>query len=238
MRRSPSGSPSLSSSCGMADQANLEPLADMLGEIEEALVAVDKLEFERALEVVAPRAPRIWSPTRSTPPVDGATLSGWTSRRRRLASAGSGAQRRRSAARRPERGAPSSSSTIPIEPRRRADAAVRSEAAPRRSTARARARPEDRRGPGARSPRAWSPTTTSRRPAEGPPVPPCPDGREGGRDARGGRTPRTSTRCASRPVVSERRGGSSARRSRQAHGGHRGAARLVARLARSATSTS
>src|SRR6185369_16133614 len=68
------------------DEVNLEPLADMLGEIEE-LVAVDSSKFERALEVVR-REPREPEPDE----VDAETGAAETESHR---SGRSGAQRRR-----------------------------------------------------------------------------------------------------------------------------------------------
>ena len=71
------------------DEADLEPLADMLGEIEE-LVAVDSSKFERAMEVVR-REPRERDDDELVAVVDGAAISAEPEVRHGR----SGAQRRR-----------------------------------------------------------------------------------------------------------------------------------------------
>ena len=72
------------------DEVNLEPLADMLGEIEE-LVAVDSSKFERALEVVR-REPRDLEPDEVDAAAAAAEPAGEAETHR---SGRSGAQRRR-----------------------------------------------------------------------------------------------------------------------------------------------
>ena len=205
------------------DEVNLEPLADMLGEIEE-LVAVDSSKFERALEVV-----------RREPRESGA-------RRGRAAAAA-----RRPGTRRP---------TAPADPARSgADGASRPRRRPRtrRPTARRDLRLSSRPCPTSRPspspsrrgswcpsrPACWPTTTSPRR-----------GGRSSGSTSPGwsrarpgparGRMPRSCTRCASRRVVSERRGACSATPStpsaRRATGS--GCASWRPTSARSATSTS
>ena len=225
VRRWPSGSPSSSSSCARATRSNLEPLADMLGEIEE-LVAVDSSKFERALEVVR-REPR---------------ESGARRGRRRRGGRGGG-RRGRDPPLRPVRRA--AAPTAQVGPGRRPRT--------RRPTARRDLRLSSRRCPTSRPspspsrrgswcpsrPACW-PTTTSPRPggrSSGSTSPGWSRARPGPARAR---TPRSCTRCASRRVASERRGACSAtpstRSARRATGS--GCASWRPTSARSATSTS
>ena len=183
-------------------EVDLEPLADMLGEIEE-LVAVDSSKFERALEVVRrePREPE--ADDADGPAENGAALSVVEP----APSHGrSGAQRRKR--RKAALTAPVELVAIPIEPDAGDEASVEA-AAPATADGGSRPRPR-RRGSSSRSRPACSPTTTSPRPGARS----CGSTSPGWSRARRGparaRTPRSSTRCASRRGGSGRRGACSA----------------------------